>query len=169
MRTTFHPSWQAAKPRGKHTNVIGKEPINQKRVLVWPLLLLKTGLMAESLEQEANLVISLSDVQTVVLVSIKHMCAAPTFLPTPRSQLFGTFNFFIVAFFSLRLSQTQKKTKNKNPVPFGIHIKVLLRLRDSFISGSFLCDVFASGPACPRRCRGEGTSSDSVPLVKTTS
>lgn len=35
-----------------------------------------------------------------------HMCAAPAFLPAPRSQLFGTFFFVVVVF--RRLSQTQK-------------------------------------------------------------
>lgn len=82
--------------------------------------------MAESLKQEANLVIHLSAVQTVVLVSIMHMCAAPAFLQALHSQLFGSF-FFVVGgiFFSSDFHKLKKK-----PALFGIHIKVRLCLRN---------------------------------------
>lgn len=66
--------------------------------------------MAESLKQEANLVIPLSAVQTVVLVSIMHMCAAPAFLQALHSQLFGSFLLLVVFFFSSDFHKLKKKT-----------------------------------------------------------
>lgn len=119
----FIHGWQATKPRDKHGNIIGKESINQKDVLVWPRLLLKTSLMAESLKQEANLVISLSAGQTVVA------CVHYAYVCRPRLSPGSAFSTFL-SFFLLLLCFSKTFANSKKPAPFGIHIKVRLRLRD---------------------------------------